>query len=146
MWYYHYTLYPSDFLCHYGVKGMKWGVRRSKEQLKYNRASIEAVVNRTLSKNTVVSPSGIRLTGISGHALDRIQFGDDHGNERKVTAKQILDAVKNPLHVDEIKIDKKGRPSQKHFGRNATVSVNPDTGIVATVWQTGTKTRKKYGG
>ena len=33
MWYYQNAFYPSEYLCHYGVKGMKWGVRRTPEQL-----------------------------------------------------------------------------------------------------------------
>ena len=28
-----YNLYPTDVLAHHGVKGQKWGVRRTKEQL-----------------------------------------------------------------------------------------------------------------
>lgn len=33
-------------LRHYGVKGMKWGVRRSKEELAYNKNSVITAVNR----------------------------------------------------------------------------------------------------
>ena len=45
MWYYRYTLYPSDFLCHYGVKGMKWGIRRTPEQLgHYKKSMIPSLV------------------------------------------------------------------------------------------------------
>lgn len=146
MWYYLNTFCQSDYMAHYGVKGMKWGVRRSKEELKYNRSSIEAVVNRMFSKNEIYSPAGFRLTGISTHALDRIEFGGDHGEDRKVTAKEIIDAVKNPIHYDNLKYDELGRPRQTHIGNKASVGVNPVSGLITTVWPTGTKTRKKYGG
>ena len=32
----------SGNLMHYGIKGMKWGVRRTKEQLAHDRSSIQA--------------------------------------------------------------------------------------------------------
>lgn len=146
MWYYRAIVRSDNFLCHYGVKGMKWGVRRSKEELKYNRSSIEASISRLFSKKEIYSPAGFRLFGISEHALNRIEFGDDYGNDRKVTAKQIVDAITKPLHFDEVAFDKEGRPRQTHIGKDATVGVNPDTGLVTTVWRTGSKTRKKYGG
>ena len=56
----------------------------------------------------------------------------------------IKDAVINPIHIGDVITDKEGRRSQRFIGNVATVNVNPDTGVVATVWRTGTATRKKY--
>ena len=131
MWRYR---YPEE-LYHYGVKGMKWGVRRSKESLRYNKSSVIASVNRSVSKT--VTKNGIKLTALSDHA-------GDQARDRKVSAKAIIDAVRNPLYTESVTIDKKGRPSQRFIGKNATVNVNPSSGVISTVWRTGTKTRKKY--
>lgn len=38
--------YNNDYLMHYGVKGMKWGVRRSKEQLGYRSTGIRSALAR----------------------------------------------------------------------------------------------------
>lgn len=109
-------------LCHYGIKGMRWGVHRTKEQLQYNRNSIQASI---LRKSGIITTSvGTVIKSISGHALDRIE----NNNDRKVGAKDILGALTKPLHVDTIKYDKYGRKSQRYIGAKATVNVNPDTG------------------
>ena len=38
----------------------------------------------------------------------------------------ILDALKNPLKIKDIKIDEIGRQSQRFIGENADVVVNPN--------------------
>lgn len=40
MWQYNHTSYPNE-LFHYGVKGMKWGVRRTREQLGYKKGVVK---------------------------------------------------------------------------------------------------------
>jgi hypothetical protein len=54
--------------------------------------------------------------------------------------------VTNPLYVREVKTDNKGQKSQRFIGAEATVNINPDTGNVVTVWRTGARERKRYGG
>jgi hypothetical protein len=125
----------NNEIYHYGVKGMKWGVRRSKEELRYNRNSIYTSVNRSIPK--IASKNGILVRSFSKHAADQAQ-------DRKVSAKDIVDALKKPLYIEPIKFDKNGRPSKRFIGAKATVNVNPDTGNVATVWKTGSKDRRKY--
>ena len=66
--------------------------------------------------------------------------------ERSVTEKEIAEAMASPLHVTAIKTDESGQRSYKMIGPNATVCINPDTGKIVTAWQTGTKTRGRYGG
>lgn len=111
-------------LYHYGVKGMKWGVRRSKEELKYNKSSVIASVNRSIS--TITTKNGVKLSALSDHA-------GDQARDRKVGAKAIVDAVKNPLYIRPTVTDKQGRPSQRFVGKSVTVNVNPTTGVICTI-------------
>lgn len=134
MWQYRHTYE----LYHHGIKGMKWGVRRTKEELRYDRYSISATLNRNL-KN-VKTPNGVKVRKISLHALERIENRPD----RRVTAREITDALENPLHIDKIRVDKKGRRSIQYIGKKASAVVNPDTGNIATVWKTGSDKLKKY--
>lgn len=127
-------------LYHYGIKGMKWGVRRTKEQLAHDRYSIQARTIRRLKK-PFYSANGVLVTSISAHALDRCEE-----KSRPVTVEGIFDALKKPLNHDSIKTkyDGKGRPSQRLIGKMATINVNPENGIITTVWPTGHDTLRKY--
>lgn len=127
-------------LYHYGIKSMKWGVRRTKEQLAHDRYSIQARTIRRLKK-PFYSANGVLVTSISAHALDRCEE-----KSRPVTVEGIFDALKKPLNHDSIKTkyDGKGRPSQRLIGKMATVNVNPENGTITTVWPTGHDTLRKY--
>lgn len=127
-------------LYHYGIKGMKWGVRRTKEQLAHDRYSIEARAARKFRKPFYTS-NGVLVKGLSIHALDRTQ-----DPTRQVTLEGLLDALQKPLNSDTIKVryNQKGQPSQRFIGRHATVNVNPENGCVTTVWKTGHDVIRKY--
>jgi hypothetical protein len=58
---------------------------------------------------------------------------------RQVRSADELDAIKNPLDVRPIKVDKLGRPSQRSIGRKAEVARNPETGDIVSVNPTSTK-------
>ena len=70
-------------LYHYGVKGMKWGVRRTKEQLAHDRYSIEARAARKFRKPFYTS-NGVLVKGLSIHALDRTQDPHQTGNSGRI--------------------------------------------------------------
>lgn len=130
-----YRTMPSPELFHYGIKGMKWGVRRTREQLRYNRESIIATTNRKIPG--IHTSNGIKVTQLSKHAAGQAA-------DRKVSAADILDALTSPLYTKDRGTDDIGRKSHRFVGRKATVNVNPETGIIATLWPTGTDKRKKY--
>ena len=73
---------------------------------------------------------------ISDHAFQRIQ-------ERNVTMDAVKDALEHPLDTSGVKYDSAGRPSITLIGERATVSINPESGIIATVYPTHTKTAKR---
>lgn len=83
-----------------------------------------------------ISSEDIKITSVSNHAIDR-------AIERKVTATNAKEALINPLKTGKIKTDQEGRPSQKYVGEKATVSINPETGVIIQVNPTSTKYAKR---
>lgn len=132
MWSYNYGYY--DELRHYGIKGMRWGVRRTKKELLYDKGSIQSIINKNAS--SIIASNGLLIRSISIHAVEQ-------AHNRNVSAKSIIDSLKNPLQIREPRIDQLGRKSQRFIGYSATVNVNPDTGVISTVWPTGTATRTR---
>ena len=125
-----------EILLHYGVKGMKWGVRRTKEQLRHDKGAIFTTVNRYLG-HSITTRDGVRVTRIAVHVAEQAE-------ERKVSKKDILDATERSLYIGPIKTDEKGRRSKHYLGKSATVAINPDNGTIASVWPTGSDKRQKY--
>ncbi len=69
------------------------------------------------------------LEKVADHIIERVI-------DRQVSAGGIDDAIRNPLKTLPVKYDDSGRPSYKVIGKAATVSINPDTGRMITVYPT----------
>ncbi len=80
----------------------------------------------------------VEIKDISQHLFERKTFRD-------VPYEDMSDAFTKPLNNATIVTDNQGKKSIKYIGKKATVIVNPDTGVVITVWKTGKSTIKKYG-
>lgn len=63
--------------------------------------------------------------------------------ERGVTREAIFDAIESPLEVSPVKLDSRGRPSQRFIGKKAEVVLNPETGGIVSVNPTSTKKAEK---
>jgi len=85
---------------------------------------------------TGLRSGGVTVKDISTHALERIQ-------ERNVPIEAVKDAIENPLSISPVKYDEQGRPSIKIIGSKATISVNPNTGVITTAYPTHSKTAKR---
>lgn len=102
-----------------------------KKTLEKQREVKSAIIGMKTSNNIIIKD-------VSKHLVDRAV-------ERKVETQTIIDALKNPLEIKEIKYDEHGRPSQKFIGKDTSVVINPSTGNIATTHKTGKRIRRKYG-
>lgn len=77
---------------------------------------------------------GVQITGKSKHFMERVigtMCDPKTGNPRSgVSIEDISKALENPVSINPIKTAKNGERSQKYIGENATVTINPDTGIL----------------
>lgn len=102
---------------------------------KYHRVKTNVEKYTSKLKNTTTS-NGIKITEVSKHLPQRAY-------ERKADMNKMYDALTNPLDVGKIKTDKYGKRSQQFIGEHVTVAVNPDTGVVCTIWKTSSKLASK---
>ena len=121
------------------VKGVREATGEGKKRMTYEQwerwvqsRSFGDIIGKRTS-------NGIEIKAVSAHSIDR-------GDQRGVASSDVLGAVTNPLYIREVKTDKKGQKSQRFIGAEATVNINPDTGNIVTVWKTGKRQRKRYGG
>ena len=98
----------------------------------YNRASSYSQLKGTKTAG------GMLVGGVSNH------FGQ-RAIARGIGLSDILDALTKPLKIGNIK-EQDIRRSQEYFGENARVQINPDTGVLITVWKTSRKLRIKLKG
>ena len=137
----------NDSLIHYGVKGMKWGVRktpinnRGKLQKKkvphhtiHNGKKIIENFNKRLSETKVAD--GTKVNKATKHVIKRML-------ERKIKANSIVDSLEKPLYISDEKVNAKGS-SKQYIGEEATSVVNPNKETVVTTWSTGSRQRKRY--
>ena len=80
--------------------------------------------------------NGILIKQKSNHLEVRLK-------ERSITLEEVIDSLKNPLEICDIEVDDDGKKSQKFIGEKATTSINPETGVIITVWRTGKRTIRK---
>jgi len=97
-----------------------------------NIGKIEGNISN-IAKNV---PNAAQEINFANHALQRAV-------ERGVSRESILDALASPLRVEEVKLDKLGRPSQRFIGQKAEVVINPETQQVVSVNPTSTKKFEK---
>lgn len=83
--------------------------------------------------------NGLVINGATLHLQDRMI-------ERSLDLDDIHNAIVAPLKIMPIKTDKNERQSQRFIGKKATVSVNPESGLIITAWGTGTKLVEKLRG
>ena len=124
----------TNYLVHHGIKGQKWGVRRTPEELgHYTKKRFYEIVN-----NSVIAKNGTKITKFSDHA-----YRQSKRSERNVEYGSILNALRDPLKITVVKYNNNGEPSQQYIGKKATVAVNPDNGVITTVWPTHSKLANK---
>ena len=88
-----------------------------------------------VSKNGIRTANGISIKGFTKHGINRTI-------ERKVSPNSILEAIKKPIKVNDVKTDGLGRQSQRLNGNKASVVINPQTGKIVSVNPVSSKLKK----
>lgn len=111
------------------------------ERLKVNNFKREPIdVKKYYDEKLIGLKAGdIEITEVGDHIIDRKY-------NRNVDVNSIADTLQNPIGKSIIKTDTLGRKSINYIGMKSTVSINPDTGKLITVWKTGKRTINKYKG
>lgn len=117
----------------------------------YSRLNIGKMERNIMGeKNKVVTIADKYNKNIVGMKINKIQIESvgehiiSRTYARDLLFEDVEDALKNPLDFGTIKIDKNNRKSFNVYGKNVVISINPDTGKLATVRTTNKREKKKY--
>lgn len=91
--------------------------------------------NHLLGQNV----NGVKIKNISEHTAERVILRD-------LNIDEILDAINNPIKIENIKYDAQNRPSFKVIGEKTTVYINPKNGAITTMHKTSSKLVRKMKG
>lgn len=95
------------------------------QPLENARKQSRQIIGVRVNENTVKS--------VSSQALEQLSSGN-------VTIDSVKSALSKPLKVQSIKQDQRGRPVQTIIGQKATVTMNPKTGEILSIYPTHSKT------
>jgi hypothetical protein len=112
-----------------GLKNGISGINKTKKAVEITKEGINTV------KKGIKTANGLEINGFVEHGLNRA-IGDVE--RAGVKSNAILDALKNPLKINNVVIDQIGRESQRFIGQLGEVVVNPQTGKIVSVNPTST--------
>lgn len=98
---------------------------------------LQSFNNLDKKKVIMTAKNGLQIKGFTFHGIDRA-IGDTY-KRMGVKPHAIIDALRNPLKISGIEVDKLGRKAQKFYGKVARVVVNPDNGLIISVNPLSTK-------
>lgn len=75
--------YESNYLKHYGVKGMKWGVRRTREQIDSSKTANKLIISGHKGTPKDHIPYGIAEHVSENGTVDVRSFYDEYGRKAK---------------------------------------------------------------
>ncbi|WP_425637961.1 RHS repeat-associated core domain-containing protein [Algoriphagus yeomjeoni] len=83
-----------------------------------------------VAKTSIQAANGLKINGFIGHGVNRAIGSMGRAG---VKPSAILDALKNPLKINNVVTDQLGRQSQRFIGQFGEVVVNPQTGRIISV-------------
>ncbi len=101
-----------------------------KNVAKASSKGMRAAIKEQAKKRFIIAKNGVKVERFTKHGIHRAI-----GDFKRVGVKPegILDALKKPLKICDIKTNNKGLRSQRFIGRFGEVVVNPDTGGIVSV-------------
>lgn len=116
--------------------------RNDKLKIEINKSDIktherELLENAVNTIKSTISKDGVEIQGFKSHFIDR-------AIERNIKVTDVVDALKTPIKIGNIKYDDLSRPSKEYIGKRVRVQINPETKELITCWKTSNKLRRKY--
>jgi RHS repeat-associated protein len=106
---------------------------------KLARNAPEGVADITKSARKQADETTEQVTRQTSSGFGVTEHGVQQKINREVRSADELQALKDPLKVGEVKIDSKGRPSQRYVGEKAETVINPETKKIVSVNPTSSK-------